>query len=103
MTTDEKLTKKQDPSTTTKMELPDIPDEVEVKDYMTYWLPSGVYDILKWLALIGLPAIGVFYSALAGIWNLPGANEVASTLQVVGLAIGTVIGVSEISAATARK
>ncbi len=95
-------TQKQDPSTT-KLELPDIPDEVEVKDYMTYWLPSGVYDILKWLALIGLPAIGVFYSALAGIWNLPGANEVASTLQVVGLAIGTVIGVSEISAATARK
>lgn len=94
---------KQDPSTTQRIELPDIPDEVEVKDYMTYWLPSGVYDILKWLALIGLPAIGVFYSALAGIWNLPGANEVASTLQVVGLAIGTVIGVSEISAATARK
>lgn len=94
---------KRDPSITTKLELPDIPDEVEVKDYMTYWLPSGVYDILKWLALIGLPAIGVFYSALAGIWNLPGANEVASTLQVVGLAIGTVIGVSEISAATARK
>lgn len=93
----------QDPSTTAKLELPDIPDEVEVKDYMTYWLPSGVYDVLKWLALIGLPAIGVFYSALAGIWNLPGANEVASTLQVVGLAIGTVIGVSEISAATARK
>lgn len=97
------MTEKQDPSTTPKLELPDIPDEVEVKDYMTYWLPSGVYDILKWLALIGLPAIGVFYSALAGIWNLPGANEVASTLQVVGLAIGTVIGVSEISAATARK
>lgn len=97
------MTEKQDPSTTTKLELPDIPDEVEVKDYMTYWLPSGVYDILKWLALIGLPAIGVFYSALAEIWNLPGANEVASTLQVVGLAIGTVIGVSEISAATARK
>lgn len=97
------MTKKQDPSTATKLELPDIPDEVEVKDYMTYWLPSGVYDILKWLALIGLPAIGVFYSALAGIWNLPGANEVASTLQVVGLAIGTIIGVSEISAATARK
>ena len=96
------MTKKQDHSTT-KLELPDIPDEVEVKDYMTYWLPSGVYDILKWLALIGLPATGVFYSALAGIWNLPGANEVASTLQVVGLAIGTVIGVSEISAATARK
>lgn len=97
-------TKKQDHSTTTKLELPDIPDEVEVKDYMTYWLPSGVYDILKWLALIGLPAIGVFYSALAGIWNLPGANEVASTLQVVGLAIGTVIGVSEISAsASSRK
>lgn len=97
------MTEKQDTSTTTKLELHDIPDEVEVKDYMTYWLPSGVYDVLKWLALIGLPAIGVFYSALAGIWSLPGANEVASTLQVVGLAIGTIIGVSEISAATARK
>lgn len=96
------MTEKQDPSTTTKLELPDIPDEVEVKDYMTYWLPSGVYDVLKWLALIGLPAIGVFYSALAGIWSLPGANEVASTLQVVGLAIGTIIGVSELSSLARR-
>ena len=28
-----------------------------------------VYDILKWLCLIVLPALSVLYSALAGVWG----------------------------------
>ena len=30
-----------------------------------------VYDILKWLCLIALPALSVLYSALAGVWGWP--------------------------------
>ena len=32
-------------------------------------LSNKVYDILKAIALIWLPAIGTLYFALAGIWN----------------------------------
>lgn len=34
-------------------------------------LSNKVYDILKAIALIWLPAIGTLYFALAGIWQLP--------------------------------
>lgn len=78
-------------------ELVDIPDDTEVKDYPRYWLPEPVYQVLKWTALVLMPLASVIYTALAGVWGWGGANEIAATLQIVGVAIGVTIGVSEIS------
>lgn len=83
-------------------ELVDIPDDVEVTDYPRYWLPEPVYQVLKWTALVLMPLASVIYTALAGVWGWGGANEIAATLQIVGVAIGVTIGVSEISS-IARK
>lgn len=83
-------------------ELVDIPDDVEVTDYPRYWLPEPVYQVLKWTALVLMPLTSVIYTALAGVWGWGGANEIAATLQIVGVAIGVTIGVSEISS-IARK
>ena len=80
----------------------DIPDDVEVSDYPRYWLPEPVYQMLKWTALVLMPLASVIYTALAGVWGWGGANEIAATLQIVGVAIGVTIGVSEISS-IARK
>ena len=33
-------------------------------------LSNKVYDILKWIALYLLPALGTLYFALSGIWGL---------------------------------
>lgn len=60
-------------------------------------LPNKLYDILKWMALIALDAIGVFYQGLANIWNLPYGAEVSSTFALISVLIGTLIGVSTIS------
>ena len=57
-------------------------------------LPDKVYDGLKWLCILGLPALSSLYSTLAGIWGWPFAEQVPQTLSAIGLAIGTVIGVS---------
>ena len=59
-----------------------------------YWLPGPVYTALKWVVLIALPAVGVCYSALSGIWGLPLAEEISQTCNVVALLGGTLIGVS---------
>lgn len=83
-------------------ELVDIPDDTEVSDYPRYWLPEPVYQALKWTALVLMPLASVIYTALAGVWGWGGANEIAATLQIVGVAIGVTIGVSEISS-IARK
>ena len=83
-------------------EIVDIPDDTEVSDYPRYWLPEPVYQVLKWTALVLMPLASVIYTVLAGVWGWGGANEIAATLQIVGVAIGVTIGVSELSS-IARK
>lgn len=67
-----------------------------------YWLPGAAYTAIKWVVLIALPAVGVFYSALAGIWGLPLADEVSQTCNVVALLGGSLIGVSAAKGALSK-
>lgn len=57
-------------------------------------IPDKVYDILKWVALIALDAIGVFYSTIADIWGLPFGEPVLKTCAALSLLVGALIGVS---------
>ena len=57
-------------------------------------MSNKVYDILKWVALIALDAIGLFYKTLATIWGLPLGDEILATCAALSLLIGTLIGVS---------
>ena len=60
-------------------------------------LPDKLYDVLKWVALICLPAFAVFYGVLADTWHLPYVQEIVITINAVGTLIGALIGVSTIS------
>lgn len=57
-------------------------------------MSNKIYDILKWIAQILLPAIGTLYFALANIWNLPYPQEVVGTITAVDAFLGVVLGVS---------
>lgn len=57
-------------------------------------MSNKVYDVLKWIALIALDAIGVFYKTVATIWGLPVGDEVLATCAAMSLLLGTLIGVS---------
>ncbi len=57
-------------------------------------LKDNVYDVLKWIALICLPALGVAYSALAGVWGWPYADEIARTVNAVCVLLGALLGIS---------
>ena len=57
-------------------------------------MSNKVYDVLKWIALVALDAIGVFYKAIATIWGLPFGDEVLATCAALSLLLGTLIGVS---------
>lgn len=61
---------------------------------MKFELQNSVYDVLKWLALIVLPALSVLYSALSGLWGWPYAHEVSETVNALVVFIGALIGVS---------
>ena len=70
-------------------------EDVPVEDVpRTYWLPGPVYTALKWVVLIALPALGAFYTGLAGVWGWPMATEVTQTCSYVALLGGALIGVS---------
>ena len=60
-------------------------------------LPDKVYQILKWVCLICLPALAVFYFTLSKIWGLPYGAEIPATINAVAVLIGALIGISQIN------
>lgn len=57
---------------------------------------SKVYDVLKWICQIVLPALGTLYFALANIWHLPLAEEVLGTITAVDTFLGVILGISSV-------
>lgn len=57
-------------------------------------LDNKTYDILKWIALIALPALGALYFGLAKIWGLPYGEEIVGTITVIDTFLGTLLGIS---------
>ena len=57
-------------------------------------MSNKVYDILKFIAQIVLPAIGTLYFGLAQIWGLPYGEEVVGTIAVVDTFLGAILGIS---------
>ena len=57
-------------------------------------MSNKVYDVLKWIALIVLPAVAVLYESIAGIWGLPFAEQIPDTITAVDLFLGVLLGVS---------
>lgn len=60
-------------------------------------MSNKVYDVLKWIAQILLPALGTLYFALAGIWNFPYAEAVVGTITAVDTFLGVILGISTIN------
>lgn len=57
-------------------------------------MSNKVYDILKWIAMYVLPALGTFYFALAGIWGFPFGEEIVGTLTAIDTLLGAMLGIS---------
>lgn len=57
-------------------------------------ISNKVYDVLKWIALVALDAVGVFYNTIATIWSLPLGDEVLATCAAMSLFLGALIGIS---------
>ena len=57
---------------------------------------SKVYDVLKWIALVALPATTTLWLALASIWGFPYAEAIGATLAAVTAFLGALLGVSSV-------
>lgn len=66
-------------------------------------LNDKVYDVLKWIGLIVLPAIATLVKAVFPVWNLPYADAIATTCTSLGVFVGAIIGVSQATATASTK
>ncbi len=59
-------------------------------------MSNKMYDVLKWITMVVLPAIGTLYFALAGIWGFPFAEQICGTITAVVTFLGVVLGISSV-------
>ena len=59
-------------------------------------LSNNVYDILKWIALVVLPAVATLYGALAPTWGWPYAEQIVYTITAVDTFLGALLGISNL-------
>ena len=57
-------------------------------------LSNKVYDVLKWIAMYLLPAVGTLYFALSGIWDFPYGEQVVGTITALDTFLGVILGIS---------
>lgn len=60
----------------------------------TPFLTNRLYDKLKWIAQILLPAVGALYFGLSEIWGLPNGADVVGTITIVDTFLGVLLGLS---------
>ena len=57
-------------------------------------MTDKMYDLLKWVAQILLPAVATLYFAIAHIWGLPYGEQIVGTITAVDTFLGICLGIS---------
>jgi len=57
-------------------------------------LKDSVYDVLKWIVMIVIPALTTAYVGLASVWGWPYAEPIAKTSAIVCTLLGAILGIS---------
>lgn len=60
-------------------------------------IPNKVYDVLKWVCMVGLPALATLWFALGKIWGFPYLAEIEATIIAIDTFLGAILGISTIS------
>jgi hypothetical protein len=59
-----------------------------------FMIPSKLYNFLKQLALIGLPAVSTFYFMLGETWEWDNTTKVIGTIAAIQVFLGAILGLS---------
>ena len=57
-------------------------------------LKKEVYDFLKRVALVILPALATLVMTIFQIWNIPYGQQIGATITAFDTALGVVLGIS---------
>lgn len=57
-------------------------------------MSNELYDVLKYLCQVVIPAIATLYFALANIWGLPYGEQIVGTLTAIDAFMGVCLKIS---------
>ena len=60
-------------------------------------MPNKVYDAMKWITMVALPAVTTLWLTLASIWGFPYAEPIGATLGAITVFLGALLGISSIT------
>lgn len=55
-----------------------------------------IYNILKYFAMIALPALALFTQTIFAIWGLPYGEQISATIVAINALLGACLGISTI-------
>lgn len=57
-------------------------------------LDNKLYDLLKWICMVVIPAVTTAYVGLSAVWGWPYATEIAKTSAILCTLLGALLGIS---------
>ena len=57
-------------------------------------IPDKIYNVLKWVLVIAVPALNVFLTTIFALYHIPHIEIVVGTISAVATFAGALIGVS---------
>lgn len=57
-------------------------------------MKNEIYDFLKRVALVLLPAIATLVITIFQIWNIPYGEQIGATITAIDTALGVILGIS---------
>lgn len=60
-------------------------------------LSNKLFDVLKWVAILFLPALAILIRTVFAIWKIPYGEEISSTVVALQVFLGAILGVSTLN------
>lgn len=57
-------------------------------------LSDKLYDVLKWLAILFLPALAILIKTVFAIWGISYGDEIGDTIIALQVFLGAILGLS---------
>ena len=57
-------------------------------------MSNKVYDVLKYIAQIVLPALATLWFGIGSIWGIPYTEQIVGTITAVDAFLGIILGIS---------
>lgn len=60
-------------------------------------ISNCMYDVLKWVAILFLPALAILIRTVFAIWQIPYGEQISATIIALQVFLGAILGVSTLN------